>query len=154
MGTTGWGAQYEPRRWEAPRLAYLITADYATSVQCGETLPPVGKRWDDVSATEQRDVLIALACQMRVARKLAEHENPAAAAVVALSIADRPGCPQARAALAELARDEPGPWALPRCQGCRAYMASALCMLQYSYYAVLGFSAAMITTQAYRSAGN
>jgi hypothetical protein len=138
-------------RWEAPRLAYEITAACAEAAARGGGggLPPAALRtWRDLTALEQHDVADALRSQARAALFLLESRHPGLAGPLITAAPLGVLCAHSRQdaeAMASLAPDVP--WALPACPGCAAACAAALCEIQYRAYERMGFPGAKVAAE-------
>lgn len=144
------------RRWEAPRLAYELAAEWAAAYaeapvivpapRDGEhdngrhvaggnisvrDLPPAGKQWHDLSPAEQREVTGALASHARSAmHELARHEKlqPGEAFVIKLDCYHVRMCERAGELMLALIAPAPPQeeWELPDCPHCAELLAVAL----------------------------
>jgi hypothetical protein len=139
-------------RWEAPRLAYELTAACAEAAASGGGggLPPGAARaWGALTAGEQHDTADALRSQARAALYLLQSQVPGLAG----DLGGRPSCLEAVCAHSRQDAEAltclvPGvPWTLPPCPGCAAACAAALCEIQYRAYEQLGFPAAQVAAE-------
>ena len=119
--------------WDARRIGYLLTSAMA------------GRRYDEASATwrkldesAQRDVIIALAAQARLAVR--EAGIPLQIDFTGLATTS---CAEARPA-AEAAYEGTAPWQPPQCPHCRELVASALAEIQLQAGVAAGMPAAYV----------
>ena len=128
-------------RWEAPRTAYELAADWAVEADAqrggpgvllfpSEQIPAIGKHWHALGFVEQGDVLAALAAQVRSAlwdlRRFygMDDDDPVA---MDLRYYTSRVCEQARAVLGALLEPgRPGPWRMPDCHHCAELVAVTL----------------------------
>lgn len=166
MGTvsTGWGALEggtadggrQGRRWEAPRTAYRLAAEFAGELAgrggAGQ-LPAIGKAWHDLTTLEQHDVMAALAAQARAA--IWQVTRQGTPLIVDLPVIDgwRDLCQTARAAVTDMVRAEPAAWQLPQCGHCAAICAHILCAVQCGAFGAMGFTAEAIAAELAAVAG-
>jgi len=144
------------RHWQAPQVAYELAAERAeelrdTAAQQGggprgrvpDGAEQIGKALQDMFPGERRDVLEALAAQMRGSlwelrgRLDTAPGDPLDIHVDLTRYADRL-CERARGALDVLGSPQGGPWDMPECSHCQAVTAAALIDLQCSAIARLG----------------
>jgi hypothetical protein len=144
-------------RWEAPRIAYELAVEWAEKV--GELLaagsggargqhlgdvPLIGKAWHDLRTVERHDVLAALAAQTRSAIwEMRKHNRYASGQPLVVDIRHYGAkvCEQARETLRALsAPDGSDPWALPQCDHCAAWIATALIDLEYNAILATGIT--------------
>ena len=102
-------------RWDAPRIGYLLTSALA-----GQRYQEAAATWRDLDEPAQRDVILALAAQARLA--VAEAGVPLQ--IDFTGLADT-SCTEAHTA-AEAAYLGTGAWRAPQCPHCRELVASAL----------------------------
>jgi hypothetical protein len=106
-------------RWEAPRIGYLLTSALA-----GQRYDEASATWRELDEAAQRDVIIALAAQARLAVR--EAGMPLQIDFTGLA---NTSCAEARPA-AQAAYEGTGPWQPPQCPHCRELVASALAEIQ------------------------
>lgn len=140
--------------WTAPRAAYLLTAAMAEGViREGAVVPSdeMGDEWNSYDEAGQREILIALGAQTRVALKMLQEELG-----VQIEMdwheTERAVCPEALALAHQLVRLETGPLVMPQCAHCREIIGYGLCSLQIQSYFLLGFTPVMIAAACRQSA--
>lgn len=135
-------------RWEAPRIAYELAVEWAEKVeelaadsggvrgQRLENVPLIGKAWHDLRTLERHDVLAALGAQTRSAIwEMRKHNSYADSRPLIIDIRyyGLRMCEQAKETLRVLtAPGDDGPWKLPECTHCAAWVATALIDLEYN----------------------
>lgn len=145
---SSWNGVAMGSRWEAPRIAYELAAEWAEKVeeltagsggargQRLENVPLIGKAWHDLRALERHDVLAALGSQTRSAIwEMRNHNSYADSQPLIIDVGYYGVriCEQAKEALRALTA--PGgtdPWELPQCTHCAAWVATALIDLEYN----------------------
>lgn len=143
-----------PPPWDAPRVAYLLTATMADNAQTLGTIVPseeMSAEWFGCDATAQQDILAALGAQTRLALKML-HDKLGMEIEMDWEPAARVVCSEALLTARELIKPTPGAWASPECAHCRENIAKALCSLQLQAYFRLGFTPAMIAAMCRQSA--
>jgi hypothetical protein len=140
--------------WEAPRVAYLLTAAMADSMQGAGAIVPgadISAEWAGYDASTQQDILAALGAQTRLAFKML-HDKLGVEIEMDTEPLSRVVCPGALISARELIKPTPGTGATPECAHCRESIAKALCSLQIQAYFRLGFTPAMIAAMCRQSA--
>lgn len=140
--------------YDAPRVAYLLTAAMADNTQQAGAIVPgddMSTEWGGYDQDAQRDILDALGGQTRVALKML-HDKLGMEIQMDWDSTAREVCSQALAAAWELVAPEPGAWELPECSHCREVIAKAMCSLQIQAYFSLGFTPANVAAMCRQSA--
>ena len=142
------------RPWTAPRAAYLLTAAMAeNSGRAGviAATDEMSDEWNGYTERKQREILIALGAQTRVALQMLrdklgmeiEMDWEETARVV---------CAEALALAHKLVTSDTGPWVMPECAHCREVIGNGLCSLQIQAYFLMGFTPDMIAETCRQSA--
>ena len=105
--------------WDARRIGYLLTSALA-----GQRYDEASATWRKLDESAQRDVIIALAAQAR----LAVREAGIPLQIDFAGLADT-SCTEART-VAETAYEGTAPWSPPECPHCLELVASALAEIQ------------------------
>jgi hypothetical protein len=105
--------------WDARRIGYLLTSALA-----GQRYDEASATWRKLDESAQRDVILALAAQARLAVR--EAGIPLQIDFTGLATTS---CAEARPA-AEAAYEGTAPWQPPQCPHCRELVASALAEIQ------------------------
>lgn len=150
----GAGTAMNTRTWDAPRVAYLLTAAMADHTeQVGAIMPgdDMSAEWGSYDEREQQDILAALGAQTRLALRML-HDKLGMEIEMDWDSTARVVCSEALAAARALVRPEPGMWLAPQCAHCREVIAKAMCSLQIQAYFRLGFTPAMIAAMCRQSA--
>jgi hypothetical protein len=150
----GVDARVNPPPWDAPRVAYLLTAAMADTAQAAGAIVPgadMSAAWAGYDASAQQDILTALGAQTRLALKML-YDKLGVEIEMDTEPAARAVCSEALVSARELIKPTPGTWATPECAHCREIIAKALCGLQIEAYFRLGFTPAMIAAMCRQSA--
>ena len=142
-------------RWTAPRAAYRLTAAMADNSEHAGVIAAtdaMSDEWNGYTKAKQREILIALGAQTRVALQLLrdklgmqiEMDWDETARVV---------CAEALVFAHALVASEDGPWVMPECAHCREVIVNGLCSLQIQAYFLLRFTPSMIAETCRQSAG-
>jgi hypothetical protein len=163
--------------WEAPRVAYLLTAVMADNPERVRAIAPgngdMNAEWGGYDEAAQQDILAALGAQTRLAlRMLRERlgteieidwessagwcQQEKSAGLCQQEKTARATCSHAFAAMLAAVRELVGPDPRARvtaqCAHCREVIAAAMCSLQIQAYFRLGFTPAMIAAMCRQSA--
>lgn len=141
--------------YDAPRVAYLLTAAMADNTQQAGAIVPgddMSAEWGGYNKTAQRAILVALGAQAREALEML-HDKLGAEIEMDWDSTAREVCSEALAAARKLIAPEPGAWKAPECAHCREVIAKAMCSLQIQAYFRLGFTPAMVAARCRESAG-
>lgn len=147
------GAYVNGAAW-APRAAYLLTAAMAdAAMREGAVVPcdEMDDEWNSYDEAAQRDILIALGAQARVALKMLRDKLGMQIEMDWHETA-RAVCPEALALARQLVKSETGPWVMPKCGHCREIIGYGICSLQIQAYFLLGFTPVMIAATCRQSA--
>lgn len=148
------GAAMKTQTWDAPRVAYLLTATMADNAeQVGAIIPSddMSAEWRSYGESEQQDILTALGAQTRLALRML-HDKLGMEIEMDWDSTARIVCSEALAAARELVRPRSGGWVAPQCAHCREVIAKAMCSLQIQAYFRLGFTPGMIAAMCRQSA--
>jgi hypothetical protein len=165
--------------WEAPRVAYLLTAAMADNPQQARAIVPVNGdinlEWGGYDEAAQQDILTALGAQTRLALGMLRERLGTEIEIDWESTGwestgwestgwestdwesrARAACSHAFAAVLAAVRELVGPDPRARvtaqCAHCREVIAKAMCSLQIQAYFRLGFTPAMIAAMCRQSA--
>jgi hypothetical protein len=145
--------------WEAPRVAYLLTAAMADNPDQGSAIAPgngdMNAEWGGYDDAAQQDILAALGAQTRLALSMLR-ERLGTEIEIDWERTARATCSHAFAAMLAAVRELVGPDPRARvtaqCAHCRQVIAAAMCSLQIQAYFRLGFTPAMIAAMCRQSA--
>lgn len=141
--------------WTAPRAAYLLTAAMADNTEQAGVIAAtdaMSDEWNAYTEAEQREILIALGAQTRVALQLLR-DKLGMEIEMDWGETARVVCAEALVFAHALVASEDGPWVMPECAHCREVIANGLCSLQIQAYFLLGFTLSMIAETCRQSAG-
>ena len=151
--------------WEAPRVAYLLTAAMADNPQQVSAIAPgngdMNAELGGYDEAAQQDILAALGAQTRLALRMLRERLGTEIEIDWESEIDwkstaRATCSHAFAAMLAAVRELVGPDPRARvtaqCAHCREVIAAAMCSLQIQAYFRLGFTPAMIAAMCRQSA--
>jgi hypothetical protein len=141
-------------QFDAPRVAYLLTAAMADNTQQAGAIVPgddMSTEWGGYDESGQHDILAALGDQTRVALKML-HDKLGVEIEMDWHSTAQVVCSEALATARELVRPEPGAWTLPECAHCREVIVKAMCSLQIQAYFRLGFTPEKIAVLCRQSA--
>jgi hypothetical protein len=144
--------------WEAPRMAYLLTAAMADNPGQVSAIAPgngdMNPEWGGYGEAAQQDILAALGAQTRLALRMLRERLGTEIEIDWESTART--CSHAFAAMLAAARELLGPDPRARvtaqCAPCREVIAATMCSLQIQAYFRLGFTPAMIAAMCRQSA--
>jgi hypothetical protein len=154
--------------WEAPRVAYLLTAAMADNPEQVSAIAPgngdMNAEWGGYDEAAQQDILAALGAQTRLALRMLRERLGTEIEIDWESSAGL--CQQEKsaglcqqenfaamlAAVRELVGPDPRARISAQCAHCREVIAAAMCSLQIQAYFRLGFTPAMIAAMCRQSA--
>jgi hypothetical protein len=148
------GALVSARPWTAPRAAYLLTAAMADNSEHAGVIAAtdaMSDEWNGFSEDGQREILIALGAQTRLALQMLR-EKLGMQIEMDWDETARVVCAEALALEHELVTSDDGPWVMPECAHCREVIGNGLCSLQIQAYFLLGFTPGMVAETCRQSA--